>query len=182
MNIKRFMSKKVVAIGLAAGITLGMGGAAFAYFTSTGSGVGAAKVGSATSWTVAETAGSDNNAVLYPDHAIGGANIEKLGFTVTNPGSGSQNLTSVTVQIATSSGGVWSVQTDSSKPACTAADFSIDGGAVGATATDTTLAGDFTAGQVKVSSSTAVTVEMIDNVANQDNCQGVTPPLYFYAS
>ena len=38
MNMKRFMNKKVVAIGLAAGLTLGAAGAAFAYFTSTGTG------------------------------------------------------------------------------------------------------------------------------------------------
>ena len=46
--MKRFMNKKVVAIGLAAGLTLGAAGAAFAYFTSTGSGYRAsATVGAA---------------------------------------------------------------------------------------------------------------------------------------
>ena len=33
MNMKRFMNKKVAAIGLAAGLALGAAGAAFAYFT-----------------------------------------------------------------------------------------------------------------------------------------------------
>ncbi len=47
MNMKRFMNKKVVAIGLAAGMTLGAAGAAFAYFTTTGSGTGSATTGSA---------------------------------------------------------------------------------------------------------------------------------------
>ena len=43
MNMKRFMNKKVVAIGLAAGLTLGAAGAAFAYFTALdGSGTGTA--------------------------------------------------------------------------------------------------------------------------------------------
>ncbi len=32
--MKRFMNKKVATIGLAAGLLLGVGGAAFAYFTS----------------------------------------------------------------------------------------------------------------------------------------------------
>ena len=32
--MKRFMNKKVAAIGLAAGLALGAAGAAFAYFTS----------------------------------------------------------------------------------------------------------------------------------------------------
>ena len=36
--MKRFMNKKVAAIGLAAGLALGAAGAAFAYFSSTGSG------------------------------------------------------------------------------------------------------------------------------------------------
>ena len=36
MNMKRFMNKKVMAIGLAAGLTLGAAGAAFAYFTTSG--------------------------------------------------------------------------------------------------------------------------------------------------
>ena len=43
--MKRFINKKVVAIGVAAGLTLGMAGAAFAYFTSTGAGNGSASVG-----------------------------------------------------------------------------------------------------------------------------------------
>ena len=34
MNIKKHISKKVVGIGLAAGLVLGAGGAAFAYFTA----------------------------------------------------------------------------------------------------------------------------------------------------
>ena len=34
--MKRFMNKKVAAIGLAAGLALGVAGGAFAYFTTTG--------------------------------------------------------------------------------------------------------------------------------------------------
>jgi hypothetical protein len=78
-------------------------------------------------------------------------------------------------------GGVWSSQTNPLKPACTASDFSVGGEAVGASHTDTALAGTFTSGQSKPTGS--VTVEMIDNGANQDNCQGLTNvPLYFSAS
>ncbi len=44
--MKRFMNKKVAAIGLAAGLALGIAGGAFAYFTSTGAGNGSASVGS----------------------------------------------------------------------------------------------------------------------------------------
>ena len=42
---KRFLNKKVAAIGLAIGLAAGLGGAAFAYFTSTGAGNGTASVG-----------------------------------------------------------------------------------------------------------------------------------------
>ena len=90
MNMKRFMNKKVVAIGLAVGLTLGAAGAAFAYFTSSGNGTGSATVGSATNWTVAESA-HPRVAPLFPDASIGGANIQTDSYTVTNPGSGSQD-------------------------------------------------------------------------------------------
>jgi hypothetical protein len=43
--MKRFMNKKVAAIAAAVGLTLGLGGAAFAYFTSNGAGNGSATVG-----------------------------------------------------------------------------------------------------------------------------------------
>ena len=51
--MKRFMNKKVAAIGLAAGLALGAAGAAFAYFTTAGQGTGNASVGSSSHWTVA---------------------------------------------------------------------------------------------------------------------------------
>jgi hypothetical protein len=44
-SMKRFMNKKVATIGVAAGLALGLGGAAFAYFSSTGAGNGSASVG-----------------------------------------------------------------------------------------------------------------------------------------
>ncbi len=46
---KLFVNKKVVAIAAAGALTLGIGGAAFAYFTSTGSATGTGSVGTDTS-------------------------------------------------------------------------------------------------------------------------------------
>jgi hypothetical protein len=168
-----FLATLVVAVVAAVG--------AYAYFTSTGNGTGSATVGDATNWTVGEDVDGASGGPLYPDAAIGGANIQTDSYTVKNGGSGSQNLTSVTVQVAESDGDAWSSQGDLSKPACTAADFSVGGADVGTTWTDpsTTLYGDYVAGESRPSS---VTVELIDNSANQDNCQGVTVPLYFSAS
>jgi hypothetical protein len=150
----------------------------YAYFTSTGTGTGSATVGNATNWVLGQT-GSTGGA-LYPDAAIGGANIQTKAYHVKNAGSGSQSLAQVVISIANNDGSAWSAQADTNKPACTKSDFSVGGEAVGASHTDTALAGDFTAGQDKTTGS--VTVEMIDNSANQDNCQGVTVPLYFSAS
>jgi hypothetical protein len=180
--MKRFMNKKVAAIGLAAGLVLGAAGAAFAYFTSTGSGTGSATVGSSANWTVGET-GSPSGGPLYPDPAIGGANVQTDTYTVTNNDTGSQYLTSVQVSVANADGTAWSSQTNPLLPACTAADFSVGSAAVGTTWTDTSLAGTYTAsGTPGDTASSTVTVELIDNHANQDNCEGLTVPLYFYAS
>jgi hypothetical protein len=112
--------------------------------------------------------------------AIGGANVESNAYTVNNPSAGNQKLNQVVIKIATSTGGVWSSQANLSKPPCTASDFSVGGQAVGSAWTDTSQAGDLAAGQTVASS---VTVELIDNNANQDNCQGLTNvPLYYSAS
>ena len=102
-------------------------------------------VGSSANWTVGET-GTPLGGPLFPDAAIGGANVQTDSYSVTNNDSGSQNLTSVVISVATSNGSAWSSQTDLTKPACDASDFSIDGAAVGTSVTDTALHGDFTAG------------------------------------
>ena len=174
----RKFSKKGAMIALAAVATLVVAGGAIAYFTSTGSGTGSATVGSSTAFTVGET-GTATGGPLYPDAAVGGANIQTDPYTVTNPSKGSQNLTQVVISVANSDGSAWSVQGNTGKPACNASDFSVGAQPVGTAWTDTALAGDFTASQSKTGS---VKVELIDNGANQDNCQGVTVPLYFSAS
>lgn len=176
---KVIKSKKGIALLAALVVAIAAAVGAYAYFTSTGSGTGSATVGSATNWVVGQTSVTSGGP-LYPDAAIGGANIQTNAYHVKNAGSGSQALTQVVIKVATSTGAAWSSQADLSKPPCTAADFSVGGQAVGASWTDTALAGDFTAGQDKTTGS--VTVELIDNNANQDNCQGVTVPLYFAAS
>ena len=175
----RRFTKKRVAFGLATVGALALAVGAYAYFTSTGNGTGAATVGNATNWTVGES-GTPSTGALYPDASIGGANVQTHHYTVTNGGSGSQYLTKVVVSVAKNDGTAWTSQTDGTKPACSASDFSVSAAPVGTAWTDTALFGDFTAGQSKTTG--VVTVEMIDNHANQDNCQGVSVPLYFSAS
>jgi hypothetical protein len=87
VNIKRFMSKKVVAIGLAAGITLGLGGAAFAYFTASGSGTANASVGDTGTWGITQDGPASGS--MYP-----GQGSSTVTYTITNLGSGNQALQS----------------------------------------------------------------------------------------
>jgi hypothetical protein len=170
---KFIKSKKGIALLAALVVAVVAAVGAYAYFTSTGTGTGSASVGSATNWVVGQT-GSAGGA-LYPDAAIGGANIQTKSYHVKNAGSGSQSLSQVVISIKNADGSAWSSGT------CNASDFSVGGEAVGASHTDTALAGDFIAGQDKTTGS--VTVEMIDNGANQNDCQGLTNvPLYFSAS
>ncbi len=84
--MKRFMNKKVAAIGLAAGLALGVAGGAFAYFTSTGAGTGSGTVGSTTAVTVVQ------DSITYNGPSDGaGANLKPgdtatVAFGITNPG------------------------------------------------------------------------------------------------
>jgi hypothetical protein len=174
--MRRFTSKRFIG-ALSVIAVLAAAGAAIAFFTSSGTGSGSATVGTSTAWTVGQT--GTTGPALLPDPAIGTGNIQTKSYQVTNPSSGSQNLKQVVVSIANGNGSAWSSQADNTTPACTAADFSVGGQPVGQSWTDTSLSGDYTAGS---SQSGTATVQMIDNGANQDNCQGVTVPLYFQAS
>lgn len=173
--MKRFISKKVAIVGGAAALIVALSGAAYAYFTATGTGTGTAQVGYATNWKITSTPGS---GTLYPDASIGGANQESVGFSVTNEGKGDQNLAALYVIVANSDGSPWSYQPNPNEPACTGADFSVGGAPVGTPYEITSGGGigTYTPGQTANGS---VSVEMIDNGANQDNCQGLSVPLYF---
>jgi hypothetical protein len=169
--------KKRVAVVVAVVAMLVAAASAYAYFSSTGTGTGSATVGTSTAFTVASSAAT--GGPLYPDAAVGTGNIDTVNYTVTNPSAGNQNLNQVVIKVAKSDGSAWSSQTDGSKPACTAGDFSVGGENVGLSHTDTSLAANLAPSGV---ASSSVTVQMIDNGLNQDNCKGVTVPLYFSAS
>jgi hypothetical protein len=97
-----FSTKKRIAIGAGvAVVALGAGTAAYAYFTTTGAGSGSATTGTTTNFTINQDAfgdgapGGANAAVtLYP-----GAGVQKLGFTITNPGGGQQYVNTVGASI-----------------------------------------------------------------------------------
>jgi hypothetical protein len=152
MHIKRFMNKKVVAIGLAAGITLGAAGAAFAYFTSNASGPGSASTGQATTLTISQT-GSVTG--LVP----GGA-AQPVAYSFTNTlGNGAQNFGTVSLTNISVSGGT----------GCTLAVADLQqntsSAAIGTVADGAT----FTS-----SATTEPSIQMLDTGSSQDQCQNAT--------
>jgi hypothetical protein len=144
----------------------------YAYFTSTGHGTGSATVGTDSSWVVGQS-GAAAGGPLYPDATIGTGSIETATYTVNNPGTGNQNLAQVEISVANADGSPWTSGT------CSASDFSVGGAPVGTAYDDTDSAGTFTPGETKTDS---VSIQMIDNGANQNDCRGLTVPLYYSAS
>lgn len=93
-----FMRKRVLVLGIVA--SLAIAGAAFAYFTNSGSGTGSATVGTSDAITLA----SDSVGPLYP----GGADAP-VTVDITNPGSGAQYVGTVSGSVADNGGclGSW---------------------------------------------------------------------------
>jgi len=186
MNMKRFMNKKVVAIGLAAGLTLGAAGAAFAYFTDTGSGNGTASTGHATAWSVTNVLTS--GGALYP-----GQNSNTISADVQNVGSGNQALNNLQVVISSITEHAPGT-TFTSEAACTPADYAlVSTGSWANAGADTAnyavspaadvVAGDYVTDAADSGGTAAtgaalpsgLTLVMVDNTsAAQDQCQGAT--------
>src|SRR5687768_8917920 len=104
------LRKKSAFIG--AGIlTLGLAGAAFGYWSSTGEGVGSA----ATTTSM--------NLVITQDNSPAGLSpngpVRDIDFSIENPGTGVERVASVTVAVANADGSPWS------SGACDADDFSV---------------------------------------------------------
>jgi hypothetical protein len=152
-------TKKIAIVVIASALILGGGGAAFAYWTSSGTGTGTATTGTSTTLTVSSSA--PTGGPLSP-----GGPSQSVAFAVANPGSGSQQLSSVVVSVATSTGTVWNAI-----PGCSAADYALG--------TPVIAYGPIAGGG---SVSGTVTVTMNALASDQDACQGVTVPLYFVAS
>ena len=172
MNIKRFMSKKVVAIGLAAGITLGLGGAAFAYFTAGGTGTANAAVGTSGTWGIVQDGSA--TGLMYP-----GEGSSVVNYTITNLGKGNQALVSGDLIAAiVASPGTSDVEDGSNGNAdvanCLASWFTPVVGAP-STSYGTSIAPNAT-------ESVSVTVTMSDAASSQDVCAGVSPVVSLAAS
>jgi hypothetical protein len=97
--MKLFKSKKAVAVGITAGLALGVAGGAFAYFTTSGSGTGNASVGTDTALVINQDSITYSSA---PDDNLYPGTSATVTFTVDNPSSGHQFLDTISVTSVTS--------------------------------------------------------------------------------
>jgi hypothetical protein len=102
--MKRFMNKKVATVGIAVALVLGIGGAAFAYFTAGGTGTGSALTGKASTLTITQIGAGYDSLVstssgdpYTQDQTYGGAGISEFGNDITLANPGYQQLVSVVV-------------------------------------------------------------------------------------
>jgi hypothetical protein len=159
-----FAKRRIAVIGATMALVLAGGGAAFAYFTTSGSGTGAASVGTAGTYTV--TVSAPTGAALMP-----GSPGQSFTYTVKNNGTGVQQITTASISVtpdATAAGlGCSAAWYQVSGPGITTAGnpgaqtyatpVSINGGA---TSTDPEL---------------AFTVSLINEPVNQDACENDVP-------
>ena len=156
----RIITRKRVA-ALAAILAVGGGTIAYAYWTTGGSGSGSAATGTTSNIVVNQTGSAITG--MYPGQTV---NLSGTFTNTANPGS--VYVTAVTAAVHT-----FSSQTDSSKPACTQADFAIGGTApVGAEVAHGTGVGSWS----------GLTLTLTDAGTNQDNCKGLTVTLDYTAS
>jgi hypothetical protein len=84
--MKRFMNKKVAAIGLAAGLVLGIAGAATAYFTTSGTGNGS---------TTAGAAGGVSLTATIAGNIVPGDGGQTVSFSADNTNATSADISTV---------------------------------------------------------------------------------------
>lgn len=152
-------TKKSKALVVAGVITVATAGGAYAYWSSLGTGTGAASTGTSSAFVV--TTDAATGGPLTP-----GGPTQTVAFHVQNSNSGVQRLSAVAVTVAASNGTAWTAI-----PGCSAADYTIG--------TPSFTAGDVASGATKDGT---VTITMNNLSSNQDACKNVSVPLYFSAS
>ena len=156
-----FSRKRTMLLGSLVAIAAVVG--AVAYFTDSGSGTGKANVGTSSPWTVSF---GTTTGTMYP-----GSGTSTVPYTVTNAGSGNQQLGSTSATVVSSSGNV----TSSGVPVagCLAAWFNA------ANTPPASLPATVAPGGTKTGS---VAVTMIESTTNQDACKNVMPDILVSAS
>jgi hypothetical protein len=141
-------------------VLLAIGGIALAYWTQGGSGSGTASAGTPVAITVNQT-GSPSG--LYP-----GGPSAALAGTFTNTNASPVTISSVTAAVHAFA----SHTVDATKPDCTQADFAIAG----------TSGANVVPSGTAVGSWSGLTVRMLDNGLNQDNCKGAAITIDYTAN
>ena len=142
--------KHVTIIGVGIVTSIVIGGVVFGYWTVGGAGTGAAATGTATNLVVHQTSSATG---LHP----GGS--AALAGNFDNPNGGAVTISAVTASVH-----AFTSQTDTGKPACTQADFSITG--------TSNVPGSIAAGN-GVGAWSGLTLNMLNTGANQDNCKSL---------
>ena len=157
--------KSKVAVGATIAVLMLGGGAAFAYFSSSGSTTGAGLTGTSTAFTVSSAA-FGGSAFLLP-----GVGAQTVVFTVSNPtGAGHQILNGVSVAVAGAAGATWTPT--SPNVGCSSADYTV-------TVTTAPEYSDMAPGETRTGTATLL---MTNRNVLQDFCKNAPVPLYFVAS
>jgi P pilus assembly chaperone PapD len=153
--------RKRIIITTAAMMAVGTG-AAFAYWSGTGTTSATAVAGKSVAFKISSTAPA---GALTP-----GAPSQSAGFTVKNENSGVQYLESLVVKVANPDGTPWTAG------GCSKDDFVVSPPAfsVGQGLKQQIEGGGTVSG--------TVSIQMVNRAQNQDGCQGVSVPLHFAAS
>lgn len=186
MKFKDMKLRYKLGVGVVTGAAVvGMAGGAFAYFTAGGSGSSQGAVGSPSNWTV--TVGSESGSISP------GQGSETFTVGVTNPGSGNQELNTLSVAVNTV-GGNGTNKNDATAngadiPGCLASWFVpvIAASGTGSTASispgvDVVPVGTTATSPDVASYSALVTMTMTDAATSQNSCQGAAPDITVSAS
>jgi hypothetical protein len=96
--LRRFFTKKAAILALTGTAVLGLGGVAFAYFTTTGSGSGTGAVGTSSALVIHQASIAYSNS---PDIALLPGTSATVTFTVDNNSTGHQQLGTISVSSIT---------------------------------------------------------------------------------
>ncbi len=152
----KFLRKKTVAVAIVGLVVIGGSFAAYAYWTTTGSGTGSASTGTTAAITAVQTSTISG---LRPG---GSAQTLSGNFTNTTNSGGTVYVTTVTASIDSVTGG---------DGACAASDYTLANAVMN-------VGADVIAG-TGVGSWTGATLQFNNKVTNQDGCKNATVNLAY---
>jgi hypothetical protein len=167
------ISKKGAVFGISAGVALGLTGAAFAYWTSSGGNTnGTATTGTPNAaLTVVQTTNSITD--LAP-----GVGPEVVGGTITNTSATQKTFVN---QVVITIGSVAKVTTPPAPGICATTDYQLGGVSNGTVTVPVNL--ELAAGaSTPFTTSAANGIGFFDTASNQNGCQGATVTLHYVAS